>query len=88
MTTSKGRQFRIGRACRPVQPNLRTWRHGVTKLWGRTKRRKAIEASTRVEVSDWLDSVSNRVDASNDDLTVDEVVDNILRHIRVRRPAR
>jgi hypothetical protein len=71
VTTSKERQFASDGL--PVQPKLRTWRHGVTKLWGRTKRRKAVEASARVEVADWLDSVANRVDASNADLTVDDL---------------
>ena len=34
----------------------------MTKLWGRTKRQREVEASTRVEVADWLGSVANRVD--------------------------
>jgi hypothetical protein len=45
---------------------------GMTRLWGRNKRQKA-EASTRIEVSDWLDSVATSVDASSADLTDDDL---------------
>ena len=44
----------------------------MTRPWGRTKRRKA-EALKHHEVSDWLDSVAGRVDASSADLTDDDL---------------